>query len=134
MSLLTILLLKPDLFSEGWWYANERFAKNDKTAFGWLIIYKDIVSESRDKIRSEQLRLLAKDERVPNIAELVWFISTYYEVRNIKLFKRVAARTSSFFRSHCVEVGYDCWGYSGLIVDHSDVDSICSGIGISAAR
>jgi len=97
MSLLDIRLLKSDLFysrSSGW-YADRNFAKNDRTTVGWLAIRKDIVPKSTNKNWEEQIRLLANEERIPNAGEFAWFITTFYEVRGIRLFERIYARTSS---------------------------------------
>lgn len=87
MSFLDVCEMKFDI--SGKWYADENFAMNDKTIFGWLAICKDIVPKSMGKNWKEQCRLLGSEERVPNAAEFAWFITTYYEVRDVKLFGNI---------------------------------------------
>jgi hypothetical protein len=117
----------------GGWYADKKFAREDKTSFGWLAIKKTPVSNSTSKNWNEQNKLLSALEKVPNAAEMSWFITTYFEVRGVRLFEGVYVRTSSLnsvggrvcvggFDSDGLRVR-DCW------VDHRGDD-----IGLSAAR
>lgn len=79
----------------GGWYADQKFAREDKTSFGWLMIKKMPVSNSTSKTWNEQNKFLSALEKVPNTAEMSWFITTYFETRGIRLFERVYVRTSS---------------------------------------
>lgn len=79
----------------GGWYADQKFAREDKTSFGWLLIKKTPVANSTSKTCNEQNKLLSKLETVPNAAEMCWFITTYFEVRGARLFEGVYVRTSS---------------------------------------
>lgn len=117
----------------GGWYADQKFACEDKTSFGWLLIKKAPVSNSTSKTWSEQNKLLSALEKVPNAAEMCWFITTYFEVRGVRLFEGVYVRTSSC-TSDGVHVDLGIFDSDGLLVncywDGSRIDSI----GLSAAR
>ncbi len=135
MSLLEVRSLKPDIFysKSGGWYVDQEFAQEDKTSFGWLAIRKDIVPKSQSKNWDEQLRLLAGEELVPNAGEFAWFITTYYEVRGVRLFERIYARTSS------VDSGGDRvyvgnFDSEGLGVNDDWDDSRSDYLGVSSAR
>lgn len=97
MSLLDVRSIKSyHFYSEtGGWYANQKFAREDKTSFGWLAIKKTPVVDSTNKNWQEQEVLLSPLEYVPNAAEMSWFITTYFEVCGIRLFENVYVRTSS---------------------------------------
>ncbi len=69
--------------------------EGDKTSFGWLAIKKEAVPKSAGKPWHEQLKLLSSNERVPNAAELVWYVNTYFKVRGVRLFERIFVRSSS---------------------------------------
>ncbi len=77
------------------WYSNQKFAREDKTSFGWLAIKKTPVANSTRKNWDEQSKLLSALEHVPNVAEIWWFITTYFEVRGIRLFEGIYVRTPS---------------------------------------
>ena len=79
----------------GGWYANQKFAHKDKTSFGWLAIKKTPVANSTNKDWGDQNKLLFVLELVPNVAEMSWLITTYFEVRRIRLFESIYVRTSS---------------------------------------
>jgi hypothetical protein len=66
--------------------ANLKFANDEKTTFGWLAICKHATSKKT---------AFTINERLPNIAELAWFITTYYEIHKIKLLEDTMVRTSS---------------------------------------
>jgi hypothetical protein len=99
MSLLDIRSSKPNHFyskTEGW-YANadQKFSRDDKVSLGWLMIRKKPVPKSTNKTWDEQNQLLSNTEQVPNDAEMSWFITIFFEVRGVRLFKDVYVRTSS---------------------------------------
>lgn len=79
----------------GCWYDNQEFARDDMTGNGWLMIKKVPVSGSTGKYWSEQTKLLSHAERVPNAAEMSWFITTFFAIRGIRLFADGYVRTSS---------------------------------------
>lgn len=97
MSLLEVYSVKSSLFhySTEVWYANQPFATNDKVSCRWLAIRKTEVPNSLNKKWDAQQKLLSDVEQVPNAAEMSWFITTYYEVRGVYLFKDIYVRTSS---------------------------------------
>ena len=66
--------------------------REDSVRPAWLIIRKMPVPNSTNKNLSEQLQLLTKDEEVPNVAEISWFVTTFYKVRRVRLFKGIAVR------------------------------------------
>ena len=81
------------------WYADpeETFAHNEKTGSGWISVKKaPIVSTSRNWDGQNKISSDGLDKgRIPNAAEMAWFISAFKEVRNIWLFPRIYVRTSS---------------------------------------
>jgi len=80
------------------WYAKdkEKFAREDKTSFGWLLIKKTPVGTIRtSQTWKEQTNPLSRVEMVPNVAEMSWFIMTYFGVRGVRLFEDVYVWTSS---------------------------------------
>ena len=135
MSLLDVRSAKSSLFyfkTEGW-YANQPFAANEKVTCRWLAIRKAEVSNSLNKKWDAQQKLHSENEQVPNAAEMSWFITTYYEVRGVRLFPNVYVRTSSV-ASDVSRVGVGGFGGGGLYVG-SDWDGYCgSGLGVSASR
>lgn len=135
MSLLDVREIKSTHFysETGGWYADQKFAHEDKTSFGWLAIKKTPVSNSTSKTWNKQNKLLSALEKVPNAAEMSWFITTYFEVRGVRLFEGVYVRTSSL----------DSFGYrvyvgdfvsDGLYVSYYWDDNRNDNIGLSAAR
>jgi len=115
------------------YYADQKFARKDKTSFGWLLIKKTPVSGSISKTWNEQNKLLSVFEKVPNIAEMCWFITIYFEVRSIRLFEEIYVRTSSLDSdSRRVDVGY--FRSEGFSVNILDIDDRYGCIGLSAAR
>jgi hypothetical protein len=70
---------------------------------------------------------------VPNAAEMSWFITTYFEVRGVRLFENVYVRTSSLGSDGSrVDVGrFDSDGL-GVYFYWGDGRSVS--IGLSAAR
>ena len=85
----------PLLLENGWVVCRSEVRSRDKTSFGWLAIKKTPVSNSTNKKWDEQSKLLSALEHIPNAAEMSWFITTYFEVRGIRLFESVYVRTSS---------------------------------------
>ncbi len=119
----------------GGWYAEEKekFAREDKTSFGWMAIKKTLVDNSTNKTWKEQIRLLSKVEMVPNAAEMTWFITTYFEVRGVRLFESVYVRTSSL-DSDGDRVYVGDFDSVGLGVNDWSDDDRNGGIGVPAAR
>ena len=117
----------------GGWYSDQKFARDDKTSFGWLAIRKTPVANSTSKNWNEQSKLLSALEHVPNVAEMSWFITTYFEVRGFRLFESVYVRTSSLDSdSRRVYVG--TFDSVGLRVSGWDDDDRDGSIGVSAGR
>lgn len=102
MGLLELRLFDPDTFyvETGGWYEDYTFSSDDKVGCQWLGIRKKIIPDSTNKNWNEQLQLLSNDEKVPNAAELSWFITTLYKVRRVKFFKNVYVRTCSVTAQH----------------------------------
>lgn len=117
----------------GGWYSDQKFAREDKTSFGWLAIRKTPVPNSTSKTWKEQSKLLSALERVPNTAEMSWFITTYFEVRGVRLFEDIYVRTSSL-DSDGDRVYLGCFGSEGLIVYYWDDDVRYAYVGVSSAR
>ena len=103
----------------GGWYAKdkEKFSRTDKVRGGqWLIIRKTPVDGSTSKNWSEQSAMIKSGDRVPNVAEMSYAVTLYYQVRNMYLLGNVVVRTSS------VDAG-------GLRVIVGDFDSVGLGVG-----
>lgn len=136
MSTLEIQALKPDLYlyKSDDWYANEEWARICKTPQGWLMIKKTPVIDSTFKKREEQKKLLKSlIEDVPDVAEMCWFITTYFETRGIRLFEKNYVRTSRpDSQSRCVYVGG--FSESGLKIDSYWADSRVDVLGLAVAR
>jgi len=134
MSVLDVGALKDDQID---WaksdYDGQAFAHNDKTIFGWLMIKKTPVDGSKNKDWGEENMLLSKVERVPNIAEMSWFIETFYDVRGTRLFDRNYVRTSSLdsYGARVYVGGFDA---NGLYVDRYHELLLFGIIGLSSAR
>jgi hypothetical protein len=134
MSTLDVREIQPaHFYSKTGGCADQKSAREDKTSFGWLAIKKTPVSNSTRKNWNDQNKLLSVFEKVPNAAEMSWFITTYFEVRGIRLFESIYVRTSSLDSDDDhVYVGYfDARGLLVLIWDDDFRDDI---IGLSAAR
>lgn len=117
----------------GGWYADQKFAREDKTSFGWLLIKKTPVQNSTSKTWNEQGKLLSALEKVPNAAEMCWFITTYFEVRGVRLFEGIYVRTSSLVSDgYRVFVGF--FDSDGLLVNVYWDDDRHDSFGLSAAR
>ena len=151
MSLLDVREIQSAHFysKTGGRYSDQKFAREDKTSFGWLAIKKTPVSNSTRKTWNEQnkLDLLSALEKVPNAAEMSWFITTYFEVRGIRLFEGIYVRTSSLdtegdrvyvgaFDSDGLGVSVGVFGSGGLYVDlyWGDLRGDPCPLGLSAAR
>jgi hypothetical protein len=61
----------------------------------WLVVGKQPYPCSVENVLNEHQKLISPAEYVPNAAELVFAVTTYYLVRSIKLLKDVSVRTSS---------------------------------------
>jgi len=135
MSLLDVREIQPTHFNSktGGWYTDQKFAREDKTSFGWLAIKKTLVSDSTNKNWDDQNKLLSAFEHVPNAAEMSWFITTYFEVRSIRLFESVYVRTSSL-NSGSGYIGVGGFNADGLGVSGFWNGSRGGGLGVSAAR
>ena len=137
MFLLDIRALKADHFysKTGGWYGEDKqkFARDDKTSFGWIMIKKTPVDKSTSKDWDEQNKLLSDVERVPNVAETVWFITTFYEVRGVRLFERIYVRTSSL-DSDGGRVYVGNFGAKGLYVAYNWDSSRHGHLGLASAR
>ena len=135
MSLLNVRSANPSLFyykTKGW-YADQPFSVNDKVYCRWLAIRKTEVPNSRNKKWDAQKKLLSKDEEVPNATEMSWFITTYYEIRGVRLFENVYVRTSSV-ASDDNRVGVGYFDGCGLGIFRYWDDVCYSYLGVSASR
>ena len=135
MSLLDVREIQSSHFysKSGGWYADQKFAHEDKTSFGWLAIKKTPVANSTSKTCNEQSKLLSALEHVPNAAEMSWFITTYFEVRGIRLFESIYVRTSSLDSDgYCVPVGV--FDSEGLTVNYYWDNYRYDRLGVSAGR
>lgn len=134
MGLIEIRSLKPDHFHSktGGWYEGYAFGYGDKAKTEWLAIRKEPVPNSVNQNWSEQLRLLSKDEQVPNAGEMSWFITTFYEVRGVRLLKKVYVRTSSV-ASGGDRVRVGLFDEDGLDISHYWADGRHYDLGVAAS-
>ncbi len=136
MSLLDVQEIQSTHFylkTDGLWYSNQKFAREDQTSFGWLYIKKTPVANSTRKNWTNQNKLLSALEKVPNATEMSWFTITYFEVRGIRLFEGVYVRTSSLGSDG--DHVYVCrFGSSGLYINYWSCDRPDGDIGLSATR
>ena len=135
MTLLGIRKIWPCLFysKEGGWYADQEFARKDKTSSGWFPFKKTSVFNSVNRTWNEQEGLLSTSERVPNAAEMCWFILIYFLVLSIRLFKCFYVRTSSI-DSDGDHVSVGLFGSEGLYVGKCWNSERHSNIALSAAK
>ena len=135
INLLNIRMLDSNLFysKSGGWYSQEKFASDNKTAQGWLLIRKDPVPESTSKNWNEQNKLLSGVESVPNSAEVSWLVTIYFKVRGIHLFEKVWVRCSDLDSDGSrVYVGY--FDAKGLYVDSHWDGNRSDNLGLASAR
>ncbi len=136
MSMLDVRVIQPAhfYFKAGAWYVDREFAHNDKTSFGWLLIKKTPAVNSTCKKWQDWDKFLSAPERVPNAAEMSWFITTYFEVRGVRLFEKMHVRTSSLGAnsSHIAVGGFSPNGFN--VYDYWDNESRDPVFGLSAAR
>jgi len=100
LSLLDVRTLNDALFysknGKGWYASDdEHFSRNDTVSSVWLALRKSPVPDSTNKTWSEQQALLGSDERIPNVAEAAWGLTTYKEVRGVYLMDNIWVRVSS---------------------------------------
>jgi len=135
MGLLEVRSLKSEHFysKAGGWYEGYAFGNDDKAQTEWLAIRKEPVPNSFNQNWNEQLRLLSKDEQVPNAGEMSWFITTFYEVRGVWLFEKVYVRTSSV-ASGGDRVSVGVFDEGGLLVSDYWDDYRYYYIGLAASR
>lgn len=136
LSLLDVRSNDKDRFftSSGGWYADadEPFSRDDIVGPVWLAIRKSSVPNSTDRTWSEQLALLSANERVPNVAEIAWALTTYNKVHGVNLMAIVHVRTLSVVSggSHVGIINFDSGNLS--IMDFGG-DYRDDRIGISSA-
>lgn len=114
-------------------YADEKFARKDKTSFGWTAVKKTPISGSVSKTWNEQNKLLSAFEKVPNAADMSWFITTYFEVRDVRLFESSYVRTSSL-DSDGDRVSVGRFDARGLFVSYYWDGSRSGILGLSSGR
>lgn len=111
LSLLGVRNINDTLFNskndEGGWYATEgeEFSRTDTIGPVWLALRKSVVPNSANKTWDEQQALLGNDERVPNITEVAWGLTTYYEVRGVYLMSNTWVRTFSISKGYRINIG-----------------------------
>jgi hypothetical protein len=138
LNLLQVRELDNKLFyskTEGW-YSNdkEKFARNDTTKAGeWLAIRKEAVPNSFSKTWKEQQELITDVEHVPNSSEVSYIITTYFKVREVRLFENKYVRTSSVDvdGDHVYVRDFD---EDGLVVNRYRDDYRSDSIGVASSR
>ena len=137
MSLLDIRDLNNEYFyskTEGWYSAEkEKFSRDDKATTKWLKLRKREVPNSTNKTWDEQQPLLLEVEHVPNVAEVVWGVTSYKAVRGVYLLPNVYVRTSSL-GSGGDRVGVGYFAAKGLRVGNGWGSSRDDSLGLASAR
>ncbi|MDD3531408.1 MAG: hypothetical protein PHV99_02355 [Candidatus Pacebacteria bacterium] len=135
MSLLDVRDLKRDHFysKEGGWYAEQKFAENDKVDTRWVMLRKGPVLNSTSKNWNEQQTLLSETEVTPNVAGVAWCVTTYKAVRNVYLLPGVYVRTSSL-DSDGVRVSVGSFDARGLRVSGGWGGRRGDGLGLASSR
>lgn len=135
INLLNVRTLDNSLFysKTGGWYSEQKFASENKTGSGWLMIRKDPVPKSTSKNWDEQNKLISGVERVPNSAEVSWLVTIYFKVRGIRLLENIYVRCSDLDSDGGrVDVGnFDARGLS--VSDNWD-DGRRGNLGLASAR
>ncbi len=140
LSLREVRSLKKDHFyrKKRGWYAKQAFAQSDKADTRWIMLRKEPVPQSTLKNRNEQQALLSDDEVTPNVAEVVWCVTTFKAVRDTYLFSSFFVRTSSLGSVGISSVGNrviaGIFGAEGLRVSYCWDDDRNGFIGVSVAR
>lgn len=143
MSLIDVRAVHAELFfAEGpdrndkAWYdeSKQKFAKADKVeALCWIALRKEPVGHSLSKKWSEQQALVKKPMIIPNVAEVVWALTTYKAVRDVSLLEDLYIRTSSVDVNgdHVSVGGFDS---TGLDVTYFWDGNCKSSLGVSASQ
>jgi hypothetical protein len=130
LSLLDLLNGRPEHFYSTYtktpaWYTEpeQTFAQDEKTGFGWMAVKKaPIVSMSTNWDEQNKVISGGLDEgRMPNAAEMAWFISIFKEVRDTWLFPTIYVRTSSAAANGNPVFMGRCDSYGIGIVNHHGV-------------
>lgn len=135
INLLNIRMLDSSLFysKTGGWYAEQKFASENKTGLGWLMIRKDPVPNSTRKNWDEQNKLVSGVERVPNSAEVSWLVTIYFKVRGIRLLESIYVRCSDL-DSDGARVRVGLFDAGGLFVNDDWDDDRSDLLGLASAR
>jgi len=127
LSLLDLVTERPERFYSTYaktttWYAGpeQTFAHNENTGFGWMAVKKaPSVSTSANWDKQNKVISSSRGEgRMPNGAEMAWFILMFKGLRDIWLFPKIYVRTSSTAANgNPVFIGI-CNNYGIGIVNH----------------
>lgn len=109
------------------------FTCTGETSLGWLTIGKMPVVNSINKNWEDQTKLLAEFEMIPNAAEAIWFVTTYFRVRGIKLFEEIFVKTSSTYpNGDHVVIGR--FLPRGMVIEYSPGEHKSRHLGLLAGR
>ena len=135
INLLTIRMYVSNLFysKSGGWYSERKFASENTTAQGWLMLRKHPVPHSNSKNWNQQNKLLSGVERVPNSAEVSWLVTIYFKVRGIRLLENIFVRCADL-QSDCPRVVVGNFYAGGLNLDRYRDDDRVDSLGLSSAR
>lgn len=88
---------KPDYFKvmDREWFKSRMYTQKDTTGIGWFAIKKFPIKDSMGKDLNGQKKLLFGSEYIPNVAEIVWSMMVFRDVRNEILFEGISVRSSS---------------------------------------
>ncbi|MDP3725960.1 MAG: hypothetical protein Q8R36_02055 [bacterium] len=134
LGLKEVQSLTPSLFFgvKSSWHDEHPFSRFEKVETKWIAIRKGEVPGSLYKNLKEQRGLLQNVERVPHTAEMAWFITTFYVVRDVQLFEKIRVRTSSIsWWGDPVYIGlFDAWG---IFTYAGNSDFLSNGFGLASA-
>ena len=120
MSFMQIHDLNRELFYPGgkWSAPEDSILHQEKTRVAsWLAIRTKVVPDSWCKEWQQKLQLLSQVERVANLAELAWALTTYKKVRNVDLMTNGQPALTSGVDPDChMAIKYDA-SNAGLVIE-----------------
>jgi hypothetical protein len=112
----------------------QKYSQEDTIRSGeWLAIRKEEVPNSFDLTWKEQRKLLTKDERIPNAAEVSYAVISFYRIRREHLLFGKYVRTSSVSDNYPQIIIVGGFDEGGLVVTQYHHDRCRSYLGISSA-
>jgi hypothetical protein len=81
----------------GYYADDKQYPYTQFASPGWLAMQKTALQGSEKRTWRQQLALLRREERVLNIAEYAWIMSSVFDVRSVELPTKCMIRTSTMY-------------------------------------